>query len=68
MLSGASCIYLIFDQKFDKGTNSTGQVEVFNGSIWQNVYNIDTNISTVNNQVINISAVGAGIFKSKTTF
>ncbi|NVN94215.1 MAG: hypothetical protein HXX18_02905 [Bacteroidetes bacterium] len=66
--SGASCIYLIFDQKFDIGTNSTGQVEVFNGSIWQTVYNIDSNISIVNNQVINISASGAGVSNLKIRF
>ncbi|MFZ4402031.1 MAG: PKD domain-containing protein, partial [Bacteroidales bacterium] len=66
--SGASCIYLIFDQKFDIGSNSTGQVEVFNGSIWQTVYNIDSNISIVNNQVINISASGAGVSNLKIRF
>lgn len=66
--SGTSCIYLIFDQLFNKGTNSTGQVQVFNGSIWQTVYNIDSNINSINNQVINISSMGAGVLNLKIRF
>lgn len=66
--SGSGCIYLIFDQLFDKGTNSTGQIQVYNGNSWQTVYNIDTNITSINNRVINISTVGAGVLNLKLRF
>jgi len=66
--SGSSCIYLMFDQLFNKGVNSNAQVQIYNGSIWQTVYNIDTNISAINNKSINISSYGAGISNLKVRF
>lgn len=56
---GKFCVYLIFDQVFNKGVNSTGQIQIYNGSIWQTVYNIDSNIN--NNQVINISTFASNL-------
>jgi gliding motility-associated-like protein len=61
-------IYLFFDYLFKKTPTNQGIVEVFNGSTWNQVFTIDSNVTVVRTEVVDISAFAGGISNSKVRF
>ncbi len=61
-------IYLFFDYLFKKTPSNQGVVEVFNGSTWNQVFTIDSNITVVKTEVVDISTFAGGISNTKVRF
>jgi len=61
-------IYLFFDHYFKKISSNQGVVEVFNGSTWNIVFTIDSNITVVRTECIDISAYAGGVSNTKVRF
>ncbi len=61
-------IYLFFDYYFKKLPSNQGIVEVFNGSSWNTVFTIDSNVTVLRTECVDISAFAGGISNTKVRF
>jgi len=61
-------IYLFFDHYFKKTPSNQGVVEVFNGSSWNVVFTIDSNITILRTECVDISAFAGGVSNTRVRF
>ncbi|MFZ4398938.1 MAG: PKD domain-containing protein [Bacteroidales bacterium] len=61
-------IYLFFDHYFKKQSSNQGVVEVFNGITWNTVFTIDSNVSVLRTECVDISVFAGGVSNTKVRF
>jgi hypothetical protein len=65
---GYSIVKISWDQYYRHLTPSSGNVEIWNGSAWINVYSVSTTTTNPNHQSIDISSVAANMSGVKVRF